>query len=59
MLKNFADDNKIKFLKLDSADSPFSKKMYYFQDELKNGVTTDCFKYLILLKGSKPCTKPR
>lgn len=57
LLRNFANDDKIKFLKLDSADSPFSKKMYYFNDELKNGVTTDCFKYLILIKGSKPCTK--
>ncbi len=57
LLRNFANDNKIKFLKLDNTDSPFSKKMYYFNDELKNGVTTDCFKYLVLIKGSKPCTK--
>lgn len=59
LLRSFASDDKIKFLKLDNIDSPFSKKMYYFQDDLKNGVTTDCFKYLILIKSSKPCTKPR
>lgn len=56
-LKIFALDNKIKFVKLDNVDSPFSKEMYCFQNELKNGVTTDCFKYLILIKSSKPCTK--
>ena len=46
-LKIFASENKIKFIKLDNIDSPFLKEMYCFQNELENGVTTDCFKYFL------------
>jgi hypothetical protein len=42
----------ITIFKLNGANSPFSKKIYFVTDPT-DGVTTDYFKYVILIKNSK------
>ncbi|PJI10420.1 MULTISPECIES: erythromycin esterase family protein [Clostridium] len=42
----------INIFKLDGDKSPFSKSMYFMKDKGLNGVTTDYFKYIVIIKNS-------
>ena len=46
----------IQFFKLDSENSPFLKKLFFFENVTKAGVTTDYFKNIIVVKNSPACT---
>lgn len=46
----------IQFFKLDSENSPFLKKLFFFENVTKTGVTTDYFKNIIVVKDSSACT---
>lgn len=62
---SYYDDNKfldhyaksdITIFKLDGYNSPFNKKLYFIKNATASGVTTDYFKYIVLIRNSPGTT---